>query len=233
MLEQYFTEDFLRNLPADTSDAVIAMHKEWSRFSNAKSGLLFDEWVKGELMIMVRQFLESRGLAVPERLREMDIETVDLEYVGTVLREEAEKAEAVKARRAQQAFAEERAAKYRDLFATEGVYAFSEEGYARVETLLGEARGALEALEGLSPRCRERLRRRLDAAVRELQKRTSEIDRFHGFVAEVALVRRVHGEAARPLVTPVRELADLVVRVVAQAEGASAVGRYADLFADF
>lgn len=218
MLDQYFTEEFLRNLPADSDDAVLAVSKEWNRFAKGKSGQLFDEWVKCELIIMVRQFLQARGISIPEKLRDMDLDSVDLDYVGSVLQQEAENAEAAKAKKAQLEFANAQASKYRDLFSSGDVYEFSDEEHARVQLLVGELKSEINRADRLSAGHRERLLKRLQATESELHKRTSEIDRFYGFVGEAGIVARKYGADAKSITDRVNELAEVVLRLIVRTE---------------
>jgi hypothetical protein len=112
---------------------------------------------------------------------------------------------------------------YRALFSRTPVYQFSDQEYERIQKLISEIRSEIQKATLIPEDHKRRLLRRLEAMQAELHKKTSEIDRFWGFIAEAGIVTRKFGEDLKPLSDRVRELGRIVVCVIMTKEGVQAL----------
>ena len=70
---------------------------------------------------------------------------------------------------------------------------------------------------------KRRLLRRLEAMHAELHKKTSDIDRFWGFIGEAGIAMRKFGEDLAPISERVLELGGIVITVIFAKEGIKAL----------
>jgi len=75
----------------------------------------------------------------------------------------------------------------------------------------------------ISDEHKRRLLRKLDAMHGELHKKTSDIERFWGFIGEAGIAMRKFGEDLAPISERVLELGGLVVNVIFAKEGVKAL----------
>ncbi|MES1931091.1 hypothetical protein T35B1_00675 [Salinisphaera shabanensis T35B1] len=98
-------------------------------------------------------------------------------------------------------------------------YEFSTGDIERIQTLINELRHHLAQLGDIEDEHRQRLMRRLEKLQSELHKRMSDVDRFWGLVGDAGVALGKFGEAAKPIVDRIREIADIVWRTQARSEG--------------
>lgn len=97
-------------------------------------------------------------------------------------------------------------------------YEFSQGDIERIQSLLNDLRGLVEASEKFKPEHQQRLLARLEALQRELHKKVSDLDRFWGLIGDAGVVLAKLGNDAKPIVDRVREIADIVWNTQGRAE---------------
>ena len=108
-------------------------------------------------------------------------------------------------------------------FARAQVYEFEDEDFRRVQALIGELRDLLRDNSLITEEHQKRLLRRLESMRAELHKRTTDIERFWGFLGEAAIVIRKFGEDLKPISERVLELGGIILRVIFAKEGIKAL----------
>lgn len=105
--------------------------------------------------------------------------------------------------------------KYADRFQSESAYVFTDDDFARIQTLINEMRDIITSSEVIDAKHKRRLLERLERMQRELHKTTSDLDRFWGFIGEAGVVMGKFGNDIKPLVDRIKELADIVWKTIA------------------
>lgn len=112
---------------------------------------------------------------------------------------------------------------YADVFAKVSMYEFSDDDLARLQVLINELRTLINENKLLSEDHKRRLLKRLEAMQSELHKKTSDIDRFWGFVGEVGIQAKKFGENLKPITERVQEIGHIVLAVIYAKEGIQAL----------
>lgn len=112
---------------------------------------------------------------------------------------------------------------YVALFSRVSVYEFSDTDFKRVHELIRELRDLIRNSTLISEEHKRRLLRRLEAMHAELHKKTSDIDRFWGFIGEAGIAMRKFGEDLAPISERVLELGGIVITVIFAKEGIKAL----------
>jgi len=108
--------------------------------------------------------------------------------------------------------------KYEAKFQSESAYVFTDDEYIQLQKLINEMREIISGSDVINAKHKQRLLERLERLQRELHKTTSDLDRFWGFVGEAGIVIGKFGTDIKPLVDRIRELTNIVWRVVALKE---------------
>jgi hypothetical protein len=103
-------------------------------------------------------------------------------------------------------------------FGTVFLYEFTDGDLDRIQELLNELRDLIRNADGLEEEHRQRLLKRLERMQGELHKKVSDLDRFWGLVGDAGVVLGKLGEAAKPIVDRIREIAEIVWRTQARKE---------------
>jgi hypothetical protein len=112
---------------------------------------------------------------------------------------------------------------YVALFSRVSVYEFPELDFKRVHELVRELRDLIRDSSLITDDHKRRLLRRLEAMHAELNKKTSDIDRFWGFIGEAGIAMRKFGEDLAPISERVLELGGIVITVIFAKEGIKAL----------
>ncbi len=112
---------------------------------------------------------------------------------------------------------------YIALFSRVSVYEFSDTEFKRVHELVRELRDLIRSSTLITEEHKRRLLRRLEAMHAELHKKTSDIDRFWGFIGEAGIAMRKFGEDLAPISERVLELGGIVITVIFAKEGIKAL----------
>lgn len=216
----FFTREFLESLPDENDDAVVALTNEYLRLWKQTGGNGNDHDYL-EVYAILQTFIEARGLkftlppATPPNVRRSDI--------LTLLQREKSAAETRIYERESTYHLEQKSDEYRAIFSKIPTYEFSDVEYDRIQELINELRDLIQKAVLIPTQHKERLLKRLEAMQRELHKRTSNIDRFWGFVAEAGIVARKFGEDLKPINERVTELGRIVIAVIMAKEGIQAL----------
>jgi len=231
MKTAFFPAKILGHLPGDNCEALAALCTEFERFDGHARQLPehHDDYV--EALSILKAFAQARDAKVqafPEigSQRHQNIACVAAYFsqLRTAVRTEL-------AGRHSRRYFESKTEEYVALFARTQVYEFAEEDFRRAHSLMGELRDLLSDCSLITEEHQRRLLRRLEAMRGELHKKTSDIERFWGFLAESAIVMRKFGEDLKPISERVLELSQIVIQAIFDKEGIKALPELSRLFA--
>ena len=223
MRTAFFPARTLSSLPADNTEALAMLCAEFERFEGHARQLPehHDDYV--EALSILRAFAMARDAkleALPEigAQRHQNISGIS-SYFGqlrTAVRSEL-------STRNSRTYFETKTEEYMALFVKAAVYEFSEPEFKRVQDLLNQLRDLIRGSTLISEEHKRRLLRKLEAMRGELHKKTSDIDRFWGFLGEAGIAMRKFGEDLKPISERVLELGTIVLGVIFAKEGIKAL----------
>lgn len=220
MKANFFQLNLLENLPSDPLEALNVLCGEFSKFDTAGRGLSEYHEDYLEAYSILNAFAQHKNLdyvpmvnpssaSLQSNIRAIQKCFNDLtNEVGNRL----------SVRRAQGHFTSKRD-HYTAIFSGLTAYEFSDADYEKIQNLINELRVLIVKNETLSESHRARLLKRLEAMQSELHKKTSDIDRFWGFIGEAGVNAKKFGEDIKPITDRVRELGAIVVAVIFAKEG--------------
>ena len=223
-MNKFFDPSFLLDLPPDNVDAVLAICGEFARFNseNAKIALQkgYPDYV--EALAIVQALADHRNLSIT-------IPTLgpnhrgNLEAINQLFTNLSDSYGQLARERDTTTQFSVKTDEYRNLF--EGIlfYEFSESDYLRIQELIGELRTLISESQLITADHQRRLLRRLEAMQRELHQKTTDIDRFWGFIGEAGITIRKFGEDIEPVSERVNELGKIVIAVIMAKEGIHAL----------
>ena len=98
------------------------------------------------------------------------------------------------------------------------VYEFSDNDLNRIQTLINELRDWIGKSKCFEEEHRQRLLRKLEKLQAELHKKIRNLDRFWGLFVDAGIAVGKFGEAVKPMVERIQEIADIVFKVQSAAE---------------
>lgn len=223
MKTAFFPPKTLNHLPGDSTEALAVLCAEFERFDGfaRQSPEHHDDYV--ESLSILRAFAMSRDAKVqpfPE------IGSQRKQNVASVLAYFTQLRDAVRAEltsRHSREYFETKTEEYVALFSRVSVYEFSEADFKRVQSLVNELRDLIRSSTLITEEHKRRLLRKLEAMNGELHRKTSDIDRFWGFIGEAGIAMRKFGEDLQPISQRVLELGGIVIAVVFAKEGIKAL----------
>lgn len=223
MKTAFFPPKFLQGLPSDNFEALAALCAEFQRFDGFARQLQEHHNDYVEALSILRAFAMARDAkldAFPDLgpQRHQNIAQVT-EYFGRL----TGNVRAELTKRYSRGYFETKTEEYMSLFSRLAVYEFSDSDFKRVQDLIGELRELIRNSTLISDEHKRRLLRKLDAMHGELHKKTSDIERFWGFIGEAGIAMRKFGEDLAPISERVLELGGLVVNVIFAKEGVKAL----------
>jgi hypothetical protein len=111
-------------------------------------------------------------------------------------------------------YVERESQKYAARFEADSVYVFPENDYKRIQELINEMRQIVSESKVIPEKHKRRLIERLERMQRELHKKTSDLDRFWGFIGESGIAIGKFGNDIKPFIDRVRELTDIVKKAI-------------------
>ncbi|MGH0032849.1 MAG: hypothetical protein ACQGVC_23905 [Myxococcota bacterium] len=205
-----FSDEFVRNLPADVHEAIIKVDDHFWNESDPDHE--YDEVM--EAFYLVRGLLDRAGHDFPSP--DLSHTQEDTRAATAWLNDVARRSHGIVNGRANV----KREQRFGQLLGTAAmVYEFSESDFERMQDCLNSLRNIISKSEEIEERHRQRLLRRLEALQAELHKRMSDIDRIWGFVIEASIVIRQVGENLAPAAKVVKDIMDIVWRIVEVAQG--------------
>ena len=223
MKTAFFPAKTLGHLPGDNIEALAALCTEFERFDGHARQLPehHDDYV--EALGILKGFAAARDAKLqpfpdigPQRHQNVACVAAYFSQLRTAVRSE------LTARHSRSYF-ESKTEEYLALFARAQVYEFEDEDFRRVQALIGELRDLLRDNSLITEEHQKRLLRRLESMRAELHKRTTDIERFWGFLGEAAIVIRKFGEDLKPISERVLELGGIILRVIFAKEGIKAL----------
>jgi hypothetical protein len=220
MKADFFSIPFLESLPEDELDALEALCVEFTKFdqSAGKKHDFNDDYV--EVLTLLQAFTKHRSI---NQFNFADVATpnkgANIANVINKFNEIAQDTSTRKAYRSAKGHYKSKVDHYSALFAGITKYEFSDKDYARIQILITELRDLIVKNTFLTEDHKSRLLKRLEAMQSELHKKTSDIDRFWGFIGEVGINIRKFGENMSPISERVQELGKIVIAVIYAKEG--------------
>lgn len=225
MKSEFFGKDFIdkARMWDDKDDLIILAADEYQRMAvfkyNNRGTVPDDDLFEAHALLLALNKEKALGVSLPP-----------LSPTNTYfdrIRQELQNAAVLSANnirtRDQKNFADAQFDKYSALFSDEYCYDFSDSDYARIQQLINEIREIIQTSELIPENHKARLLRRLEATQRELHKKTSDIDRFWGFIGESGIVLRKFGEDLKPLSERITEFGRIILAVVFAKEGIAAL----------
>ena len=223
MKTAFFPAKTLAQLPADNVEALAALCTEFERFDGHARELPehHDDYV--EALSILRAFGRARDAALesfpeigPQRRQNIvSIKSYFAQLRGLVRSHLAE--------RHAKGYFDSKTEEYLLIFSRAAAYEFAEAEHKRAQELIVELRELLGGSNLIADDQKSRLLRKLEAMQRELRRKTSDIDRFWGFLGEAAIAMRRFGQDLQTVSARVLELAGLVIGVIFRKEGISAL----------
>lgn len=229
MKTAFFPAKILQTLPADNVEALAALCAEFERFDGHARQMPEQHNDYVEALSILRAFAMARGAKLdpfPEigPQRHQNVSNIAA-YFGRL--RDAVRSELTK--RNSRSYFETKTEEYAALFNKVAVYEFSETDFKRVQDLINELRELIRGSNLITEEHKRRLLRKLDAMHGELNRKTSDIDRFWGFIGEAGIAMRRFGEDLRPISERVQELGSIVVGVIFAKEGIRALPEVSQL----
>ena len=223
MKTAFFPPKLLQGLPADNVEALAALCGEFDRFDGHARQLPEHHGDYVEALSILRGFAIAREAKLegfPEigPQRHQNIANVTAYFIR--LRDQAR---TELTGRYSRGYFETKTEEYAALFSRVSVYEFPENDFKRVHELVRELRDLIRSSTLISDEHKRRLLRRLEAMQAELHKKTSDIDRFWGFIGEAGIAMRKFGEDLAPISERVLELGGIVITVIFTKEGIKAL----------
>lgn len=232
MRDGFFTQAFMLALPKNPLHSMVVFFSEFRRwydsFQDSAELDYHDELV--EILAIYSALSKSRGLKKPNiPATKTDIAS-NFNSLSRYLFAVAEQYETAYLREKSASIMEAKEAEYSNILEGENGYAFTEEQFLRIQTIINELRAEISQSNLISAGHKRRLLVRLEAMQREIHQTTTEVDRFWGFIAEAGIVCRKFGEDVKPIADRVTELGKIVVSVVMASEGIKALPEITRIF---
>jgi hypothetical protein len=223
MKTAFFPAKLLQGLASDNVEALAALCGEFERFEGHARQLPEHHGDYVEALSILRAFAIARDAKLepfpevgPQRHQNIASVTAFFNRLRDQVRTEL-------SGRYSRGYFETKTEEYLALFSRISVYEFSEPDFKRVHDLVRELRELIRASSLITDDHKRRLLRRLEAMQVELNKKTSDIDRFWGFIGEAGIAMRKFGEDLAPISERVLELGGIVITVIFAKEGIKAL----------
>ena len=204
---------FVSSLPEDPAMALIGMLEMLQKIPDNAPRTLF------ELTAAVRAFVLHHEQALGVKI---ELPHVNREDYGPSRERILDFALKTTAALREKAGADEynnMVSRYAEFFSSGFSITFSDDDIKRIQSLINTLRDEVRACQSLDDGHRKRLLRRLETLQSELHKTVSNVDQFWGFVGEATVMLRKVGEAAKPMVSRICQIMDIIQRVQCAAEG--------------
>lgn len=222
-IPQFFSDDELANLPSDPLDAAEIICDRWEQFVKGDWSGTDPESLHNEFLrwfVLAQVFLESNkdifGVAMPKLGVDMGDNIKNIRsFFGNLIN--------VVSSLAIKRMTQNTVATYHaQIAAAMGqrlVFTFSDSDYSRMQKLINELRDLISKSEKIVDNHKTRLLRRLEQLQGEVHKTVGDVDRALGVILEVSAVARKIGEDMKPLSDRAREMAEIIMRVIASFQG--------------
>ena len=224
MDKRFFTREVLDSLPSDDQEALLVLYAEFKKLEHETRSeppaKRVDDFI--ESLAILNAFSDHRELRceIPRLVPDKNgnVQRISDHWDQNAVRWQSE----LNHRNAENLYSRKNS-EYASFFEKAVVYEFIDEEFARVQHLIDELRQLISQSALITADHRRRLLLRLEAMQKELHKRTSDIDRFWGFIGEAGVVARKFGEDMKPISERVTELGRIVLAVIFAKEGIKAL----------
>ena len=223
MKTAFFPSKLLNGLPADNMEGLAALCVEFERFDGHARQLPEHHNDYVEALSILRAFAMARDVKLEPFPEIGPQKHQNISNVGAYFSQLRSLVRAELTSRYSKGYFESKTEEYMALFSKVSVYEFSDADFKRVQDLVNELRELIRSSSLITDDHKRRLLRRLEAMHAELHKRTTDIDRFWGFIGEAGIAMRKFGEDLTPISERVLELGGIVVTVIFAKEGIKAL----------
>ena len=226
MRKGYFDKEMLRQLPADNVEALLLLSHEILRLEaqcgkdEGWSKTLYNDYL--EAYSIFKSFGEVRKIDLKLPTITSNWES-DIDSLWQYFKKNSVGWQQIVSERTTKSILDDKRLEYTNFFESVEEYEFNDQDFARVQDLINELRKLIGDSNLITPDHKRRLLRRLEAMQSEIHKKSSDIDRFWGFVAEAGIVTRKFGEDMKPISDRVTELGKIVIAVIMSKEGIQAL----------
>lgn len=223
MQPDFFRHDFLSSLSSDHLKGSLELYEEWLRFRNEHKAIVDHHESYIEALALLKAFTEHRHLPLGQIPPMSPNKQENVNNAVSLWHSFGETAKAQKLKLDASSLLADKAEQYTSLFSNAPAYEFSDTDFARVQTLINELRELINKSNLITDDHKRRLLRRLEAMQCEIHKKTSDIDRFWGFIGEAGITVRKFGEDMKPISDRVTELGRIIIGVILSKEGIKAL----------
>lgn len=218
----HFSPEFLKSIPQDTDEAICCLATEYNDMYQKLGGEQSkDDHDFLEAFAIIEAFKSARSLGwdipMPQPPK------CDRDGLRKHLNREASGAKKRLYELGSEEHFQVQSAKYRALFDAEPAYEFSDDDYEEIQRHITELRELIQKSKLIPENHKQRLLKRLEAMQKKLHKKTTDIDRFWGFIAEAGIVSRKFGEDLKPINDRVSSLGKIVIATMMSTEGIQAL----------
>lgn len=223
MRTAFFPARTLSNLPADNFEAMAMLCGEFERFDGHARQLPEHHNDYVEALSILKAFAVSRD-ARTEPFPEIGPQRhQNIAHIKAFFSQVSQSVRSELTRRHAKGYFESKTEEYVSLFSKASVYEFSETDFKRMLDLVEELRQLIRDSSLITDEHKRRLLRRLEAMKGELYQKTSDIDRFWGFLGDAGIAMRKYGDDLAPISQRVLELGGIVIGAIFHKEGIRAL----------
>jgi len=209
-----FDDSFIDNLPEDPFLALERMCNLFAEITEGRGNQIdYNDYIAA--FGLVCAFLEANGYTDFETFYALPAEKINAEVIRKFFSSAAAFARTGRTRQ----ILEATKTRYLVSFNKTFVYEFLEDDFSRIQTLVNELRGLISESEHFEADHRSRLLKRLEKLQAELHKKESNLDKLWGLIGEAGVALGKFGKDAKPLVDRISEIAAIMWRTQATAEG--------------
>lgn len=223
MKSDLFAISKLQSLPNDNYEAVHELCMDFEKFVPRTTASLADHDDLVEALGILKAFVTVREFPVPDFPTMGSDQAANISQIRGYFYRLEDSTTTERLRRRSQSFFESKTEEYTAVFSKTAIYEFSDDDFNRIQVLINDLREEISKSTLISEDHKRRLLRRLEAMQRELHKRTSDIDRFWGFIGEAGITLRKFGEDIKPIADRVQELGRIIIAVIFAKEGIKAL----------
>lgn len=212
-MNNYFTDEFIENLPDDTILALNTICSEFRRFDLEAGQNIQHIADYFKSLAIFRAYALSKDYKIASITPGNDPQQNITNIRNFMYQQEAETSKLLHT-----IYLDQQTRKYSDKFNSLSAYVFTDEDFSTIQKLLNEMRDIITNSEVITANHKRRLLERLERMQRELHKTTSDLDRFWGFIGEAGIAIGKFGNDIKPLVDRINELAKIVWKTISLKE---------------
>ena len=212
-MNKYFSDEFIDNLPDDKILALNFICSEFRKFDQEAAQKIQHLEYYFKALAIFKAYALTRDYPINEVQPANDPQTNVNNIRNFFYQHESETS-----RLLHTTYLEQQTRKYSDRFESLSAYVFSDDDFTTIQKLINEMRDIITNSEVITANHKRRLLERLERMQRELHKKTSDLDRFWGFIGEAGVTIGKFGNDIKPLIDRINELAKIVWKTIALKE---------------